>query len=169
MLFYDWVEGQLVRNAFRQVRSLPISEIVTLLNNLYDLHANLVNSGWIANDFYDGSMIYNFERRKLHAVDLDSYHRGPFTNSMGRMFGSTRFMSPEEFKLGAMIDERTTVFTLGRTAAVLLSDDSLRRKPFRGNEAQYDIMLSACRHNPNDRFKTVAEFRDAWLAASSNK
>ena len=33
---------------------------------------------------------------------------------MGRMFGSRRFMAPEEFELGAPLDQRTTVFTLGR-------------------------------------------------------
>lgn len=165
MLFYDWVEGELVRNALRQVRRLPVDEILDLLNDVYDLHVKLVNLGWIANDFYDGSMIYDFDRRKVHAVDLDTYHQGPFTNDMGRMFGSTRFMAPEEFELGAMIDERTTVFTLGRTAAVLLSDNSLDRKPFRGSDPQYEIMLQACQENPDARFQTVAEFSDAWLEA----
>ena len=76
-------------------------------------------------DFYDGAMIYDFDRHRVHAIDLDSYHMGPFTNRMGRMFGSTRFMAPEEFELEATIDERTTVFTMGRTAAVLISDGSL--------------------------------------------
>ncbi len=165
MLFYDWVEGQLVRNALQQVRCLPVGEIVGLLNDVYDLHVELVKRGWIANDFYDGSMIYDFRRRQLHAVDLDTYHLGPATNHMGRMFGSTRFMAPDEFELGATIDERTTVFTLGRTAAVLLSDNSLDRKPFRGNDAQYDTMLRACREAPDARFQTVAQFRDAWLQA----
>ena len=79
------------------------------------------------------------------------------------MFGSTRFMAPEEFELGATIDQRTTVFTLGRTAAVLLSDNSLDRKPFRGSDAQYEIMLRACQENSDARFQTVAQFRDAWL------
>ena len=165
VLFYDWVEGELVRNALQQVRRLPIGEIVDLLNDVYDLHVALAKRGWIANDFYDGSMIYDFHRRQLHAVDLDTYHLGPFTNNMGRMFGSTRFMAPEEFKLGATIDERTTVFTLGRTAAVLLSDNSLDRKPFRGSDAQYETMLRACQENPDARFQTVAEFLDAWLRA----
>ena len=166
MLFYDWVEGELVRNALQQVRRLPVDEILDLLNDVYDLHVELVNLGWIANDFYDGSMIYDFDRRKVHAVDLDTYHRGPFTNDMGRMFGSTRFMAPEEFELGATIDERTTVFTLGRTAAVLLSNNSLDRKPFRGSDSQYEIMLQACRKNPDARFQTVSQFRDSWLKSS---
>ena len=165
MLFFDWVEGELVRNALKQVKCLPVGEIVDLLNDVYDLHVELAKRGWIANDFYDGSMIYDFHRRKLHAVDLDTYHRGPFTNTMGRMFGSKRFMAPEEFKLGATIDQRTTVFTLGRTAAVLLSDNSLDRKPFRGSDTQYEIMLKACQQDPDARFQTVAQFRDSWLQA----
>ncbi len=164
MLFYDWVEGELVRSALQQVRRLPVSEIVDLLNEVYDLHVELAKRGWIANDFYDGSMIYDFHRRQLHAIDLDTYNRGPFTNDMGRMFGSTRFMAPEEFQLGATIDQRTTVFTLGRTAAVLLSDNSLHRNPFRAGDPQYDTMLQACQQNPNARFQTVAQFRDAWRA-----
>ena len=40
----------------------------------------------------------DFEARRLHLIDLDSYHRGPTVNEMGRMFGSTRFMAPEEFE-----------------------------------------------------------------------
>lgn len=163
MLFYDWVEGELVRNALRQVKSLPVGEILDLLDDVYDLHVELAKRGWIANDFYDGSMIYDFHRRQLHAVDLDTYHLGPFTNHMGRIFGSGRFMAPEEFQLGATIDERTTVFTLGRTAVVLLSDNSLDRKPFRGSDSQYEIMLQACSESPDTRFQTVTEFRDAWL------
>ena len=169
MLFYDWVEGELVRNALQQVKNLPVGEIVDLLNDVYDLHAELAKRGWIANDFYDGSMIYDFYRRQVHAVDLDTYHLGPFTNAMGRMFGSKRFMAPEEFQLGATIDQRTTVFTLGRTAAVLLSDNSLDRKPFSGNDSQYETMLRACNEIPDARFQTVAEFRDAWLRANSIK
>ncbi len=165
MLFYDWVQGELVRNSLQKVRRLPIVEILNLLNQIYDLHVELAKRGWIANDFYDGSMIYDFDRRELHAIDLDTYHLGPFTNHMGRMSGSTRFMAPEEFELGATIDERTTVFTLGRTTAVLLSDNSLDRKPFRGNDAQYDTMLRACKQAPDARFQTVAQFRDAWLQA----
>ena len=64
ILFYEWVEGELVRNALQQVRRLPVSEIVDLLNDVYDLHVALSKLGWIANDFYDGSMIYDFDRRK---------------------------------------------------------------------------------------------------------
>ena len=88
---------------------------------IYDVHRRLAERGWIACDFYDGSVIYDFDRGVPHLVDLDNYQPGPFVNDMGRMFGSTRFMAPEEFTRGARIDERTTVFTMGRAAAVFLA------------------------------------------------
>ena len=136
---------------------------------VYDLHVELVGCGWIANDFYDGSMIYDFERGEFHAVDLDTYHRGPFINRVGRMFGSKRFMAPEEFRLGAEIDERTTVFNMGRAAAVLLSDNSLDREAFSGSDAMYEVMLRACRDARGERFQSMSDLYSAWLEADTSK
>ena len=166
MLVYEWADGHLVRSALARVRALPAHEIARLLDTIFDLHAALAERGWVACDFYDGAMIYDFQRRRVRAVDLDCYRRGAFVNEMGRMFGSSRFMSPEEFERGATIDERTTVFTLGRTAAVLLSDGSLNRAPFRGSGAQHEATLTACRQSPDARFRTVWEFRAAWTRPS---
>ena len=39
--------------------------------------------------------------QSFHVVDLDHYQLGAFSNEMGRMFGSSRFMAPEEFELPA--------------------------------------------------------------------
>lgn len=167
MLVYDWIDGDLVRNCLDRVRCLPASEIAALLTEIYDLHVHLASLGWIVVDFYDGAMIYDFDRSRVRAIDLDSYHIGPFTNHMGRMFGSTRFMAPEEFELGATIDERTTVFTMGRTAAVLMSDASLDRDPFKGTDTQYDVILTACAKHPNDRIQSIAQLHAAWTDASS--
>ena len=61
-------------------------------------------------------------------------------------------------------DERTTVFTIGRTAAVLMSDSSLDREPFKGTDTQYDVILRACAKHPNDRIQSVAKLHTAWIA-----
>src|SRR5207302_9527240 len=96
---------------------------------------------------------------------LDNCREGPFRNAMGRMFGSTRFMAPEEFELGALIDERTNVFTMGRTAAVFLSDGALERPPIRGSDALYEVVRHACREDRSERFASMAEFGAAWRKA----
>jgi serine/threonine-protein kinase len=110
-------------------------------------------------------MIYDFGCRELHVVDLDNYCDAPFINEMGRMFGSSRFMAPEEFERGARIDERTTVFTMGRTATVLLSDGTLERRPFRGSDPLYEVVRRACCKDPRKRYDSMAAFFAAWMDA----
>jgi len=173
VLVYDWVDGELLgvpreerslpTSSYQCFRSLPAGEIVAALDVLFDLHRHLVAKGWIACDLYDGCLLYNFPTRQLRIIDLDTYHRGPFTNTMGEMFGSSRFMAPEEHILGAPIDERTTVFTLGRMVSEFLSDGTLQREAFLGSDMQFAIMTHACQEKREERFGTVAEMCDKWF------
>ncbi len=89
-------------------------------------------------------------------MDLDNYRDAPFTNTMGRMFGSTRFMAPEEHALGARIDERTTVFTMGRSIRELLPAAS---------DSMAAVASRACEPDPDRRFQSMGEFYEAWSAA----
>jgi serine/threonine-protein kinase len=172
MLIYDWAEGELVgaqgarradpESAFQRFRRLPSDELTAAIDTILDAHLKLCGAGWVACDFYDGSVIYDFAARRTWLIDLDSYHLGPFTNEMGRMFGSTRFMAPEEFQRGALIDERTTVFTLGRMMSVFLGDGELGRAEFRGSQTQHRAMTTACRPDPAARFQNVAALAQAW-------
>jgi serine/threonine-protein kinase len=176
LLVYDWVDGDLLgvarekrddpRSPHRHFRELPVHQIVRALDTVYDLHRDLAEAGWVASDFYDGSLLYDFVLGRLWVVDLDHYHRGPFQNDMGRMFGSTRFMAPEEFTRGATIDQRTTVFTLGRLALVFLADGTLDGAAFRGRAGQHAVLTTACQSDPARRFSTVAEFYAAWRAGA---
>lgn len=172
MLVYDWVAGELLRSpaaqrddpasAHQRFRRLPADDLAAALDVVIVAHAALCADGWVACDFYDGAMMYDFAARRMWLVDLDGYHRGPFVNEMGRMFGSSRFMAPEEFERGARIDQRTTVFTLGRTISTFLGDGTLDAAAFRGTAAQLAAMTRACQPEPDRRFETVAALASAW-------
>jgi serine/threonine protein kinase len=176
LLVYPWVDGELLgmprdrrgdpQSSYQRFRRLPMPTIGRCLDTIFDLHAQLARAGWVAVDFYDGCLIYDFAAERLAVVDLDMYHAGPFQNERGRMFGSTRFMAPEEFERGACIDERTTVFTMGRTALVFLSDGALDAGIFRGSRALFDVVARACTADRAKRFETPADFYHAWQAAS---
>ena len=175
LLVYEWIDGELIgtpsaRRAdpdspYQRFRVLPVAGILPALDLIFDLHAYLAEKGWIASDFYDGCLLYDFSRQTLRIMDLDTYHQGSFTNTMGRMFGSSRFMAPEEFQLNARIDQRTTVFTMGRTAALFLSDGTLERAPFRGSDALYTVIHQACQEDRAQRFATMKDFYKAWRQA----
>ena len=84
---------------------------------------------------------------------------------MGRMFGSERFMAPEELSMGATIDQRTTVFTLGRLVthfATRLTEDL---GSLVGPGGSADVLRRACEPIWSARFQSVAELADAWAAA----
>jgi serine/threonine-protein kinase len=159
LLVYDWFDGELLdrrAEASQRFRALP--SLPRWLTAIFDLHVVLADAGWIANDFYDGCLMYDFQANELRVIDLDLYRRGPFRNEMGRLFGSTRFMAPEEFELGALIDERTTVFNMGRAAFVFLGEPD----GFRGSPAQLAAARIACQADPARRFASLRAFRDAW-------
>ena len=163
-LVYDWVAGECLyggrddpQSAHQRFRRLPSAAILAVLDAIYDLHVQLARRGWIAVDFYDGCLMYDFERHVAHVVDLDMYRLGAFTNRMGRMFGSTRFMSPEEFERGAQIDERTTVFAMGRAAIAFLGHDI--------GGAIWEVVRRACRTQCAARYRSMAEFYAAWQQA----
>ncbi len=164
LLVYQWVNGELLRavpgdahSAHERFRQLPATEKLPALDGLFELHVHLADLGYVAADFYDGCLIYDFDAGALHVVDLDHYQSGPLRNEMGRMFGSSRFMAPEEFELGAQIDERTTVFNLGRAAAIFASDS--------GSDALAAVIARACQEDARNRFPSVAAFNTAWLDA----
>ncbi|HKQ79219.1 MAG TPA: serine/threonine protein kinase [Blastocatellia bacterium] len=175
LLVYQWLEGELLgaprarrddpESAFQRFRSLPAATIQVILDAVFDLHYELAGAGWIAVDFYDGCLIYDFKSGSLGIVDLDTYSEGPFHNQMGRMFGSTRFMAPEEFELGALIDERTNIFVMGRTALIFLSDGALNAEAFRGTRALFEVVARACEPERSRRYESMAEFYHAWRAA----
>ncbi len=174
-LVYDWIDGEGLRPE-RELRddeihprdrfcALPAAEIIDALNVIYDVHTLIEKRGFIAEDFYDGSIIYNFEKKQIYLYDFDFYHPGPFINDRGRLYGSSRFMAPEEFQKGERIDERTNVFMLGRTAFVLLSNNSDARNDWKGNDAMWHVVKKATDVDKQMRYPSVQEFVSAWHAA----
>ncbi|WP_405058080.1 hypothetical protein OG474_35805 [Kribbella sp. NBC_01505] len=162
-LVFDWREGDHLGTHLDRFRALAAEEISEALDQLYDLHDVLTSSGWIEGDFYDGAMLYDFDTQQLTVMDLDDYRPGVYRNDMGRMFGSTRFMAPEQLTLDAVIDDSTTAFVMARTALVLLADGTLDRSAFRGTDAQYAVLEQAT----TTRFDSFQAFYSAWLEASS--
>ncbi len=163
MLIYRWAEGEHLHErrenrddpatAWQRFLHLPFEQRLAVLRTLLDLHVALAAKGWVTGDFYDGCLIYDFRRQRIHVFDLDSYRQGAYRNTVGRMFGSTRFMAPEEFEKGRTIDERTTVFAMGRTISILLGGDAIAA-----------VVAKACAPDPAERHATVAELAAHFAA-----
>jgi serine/threonine-protein kinase len=174
-LVYEAAAGELVHapreeradpaSAYQRFAHLPAAGLLAVFDALIDLHEALAAAGWVAVDLYDGCLIVDFATSALKVVDLDAYRRGPSVNDMGRMFGSTTYMAPEEFELGAVLDERTTVFTLGRLAWHFGTRLTEEPADFCGSAALAGVVQQAVRPSRSDRYPSVAAFADAWRSA----
>ena len=177
-LVYPWVPGSVLYHAtkthhpsrtapdspMRALRAQPLQVVRRVVDDIFDAHQAVAAAGYVAVDFYDGCMLYDPATGTVRLIDLDHYVPGPFTVGPHRLPGSRRFMSPEEYTAGAVVDERTMVFTLGRTALILM-DEGDAGQAWRGTEAQLRILLRATSTDPADRYESVARFIAAWRAA----
>jgi serine/threonine-protein kinase len=168
LIVHAWFEGELLRSpaekrddpdeAFSRFRALPVPEIAAALDAVIDVHVALERAGWVAGDFYDGCLMYDFGNRTMKLIDLEAYHRGPYLNDVGRLPGSTRFMAPEEHTKGALIDARTTVYNLGRMLEIFLTDQHPHR-------ALGGVTRRATADLPERRQASVAALQAEWRSA----
>jgi serine/threonine-protein kinase len=180
-LVFEWVEGECLHphwsfpppakyndpnSPFYRYRQLPIELRLLSLNSIFSFHVDVEAKGYVAVDFYDGSILYDFSSDTTKICDIDFYQKKPFINTMGRLYGSSRFMSPEEFELGASIDGITNVFNMGSIAFGLIGgelDHSFAK--WEAGKALYEVALKAVEPNRNDRYTSMADFYTNWMNA----
>ena len=172
---YPWVPGEILNDplapggrphaaadsALQRFRARPVASIERVLDTVIDAHLTVVRDGFVAVDFYDGCLMYDAASEQVRLVDLDGYRPGPYVLDADRQYGSRRFMAPEEFVRGSTIDERTTVFTLGRTARVLLGEAG----QWRGSAATERVVDRATAADPATRFASVEALAGAWFGS----
>lgn len=166
-LVYPWVDGVVLhhattagsdRSGLERFRRLDVDEICAALDTILDAHLAVAVAGFVSVDFYDGCFLYDFERASMRLIDLDEYRPGPFTVAGDRLPGSLRYMAPEELTPGATVDDRTTVFHLGRAVAELLGLSRL-------DDTQRRLVDTATDPDPRRRLTDVERFVAAWRSA----
>lgn len=168
---FAWQEGIPLRGPQGQrnkslLHTLSIWQVLSMLDGLYDLHVHLAQKGYVAVDFYDGNLLLDAAAGRLVLCDVDLYRKKPAVNDRGRMFGSSRFMAPEEFEWGASLTEATTVFNLAALAFEIFGDNmDRRRKNWQGPPLLYEIAARATEDDPSRRYATVQAFLTAWREA----
>lgn len=145
------------------VRRLPFADSLKMLDMVYDLHVQLADEGYIPVDFWDGNVLIDFARSQAVICDIDLYRKKPTINDKGRMPGSSRFLSPEEYTFGAPLDECTAVFAMGAMAFEFYGDNIDRsKKDWIGPPALYPVARKATMEKREKRYPTLKAFQNAW-------
>ena len=135
------------------------------LGHILSFFEYIASQNYVAIDFYDGSIMYDFENGKMTICDIDFFRKQPCSNDMGRMWGSSRFQAPEEFQLGAVIDEITNVYTVGATAFALFGGYNRTRDKWQLSDKLFKVATKAVSDNRAERQQSIRQLREKWEAA----
>ncbi len=165
-MVFEWADGDCMGRMYpeghERFMALPLKARMEVFRRVLDFLEYVHSRGYLAVDFYDGSIMYDFESGKTTVCDVDFFVKKPYVNTMGRMWGSSIFMSPEEFRMGAEIDEVTNVYTAGAMAFALLGGYSRERKDWPLGDGLYELASRAVSDDRNNRPQSVRELRESW-------
>lgn len=168
---FEWFEGDCMGkqyHSYEKFLALPLAKKLSVFNEILLFHIHANQRGYIALDFYDGSIMYDFISEETRICDIEFYAKKPVINTMGRMWGSSRYMSPEEFLLGEAVDERSNVFLMGATAFQLFGGGVERSlDKWQASEPLYAVALKAVSAQKNDRYPSINEYLEAWNNANT--
>ena len=106
-------EQDLIRPSVR-FHNLSADKKLSAVECIFSFMEVVAAKRYVAVDLYDGSLLYDFGNDRMMLCDIDLFRKQPAYNDMGEEYwGSKRLKAPEEYVLGAVVDERTNVFTVG--------------------------------------------------------
>lgn len=165
-MIFKWEDGECMGRMYpelhRRFMSLSNDTKLKVFADILDFMKYISEQNFVAIDFYDGSIMYDFETQKTIICDIDFFRKSPVVNDMGRMWGSSVFMSLEEFEKGAVLDEITNVYTLGAMAFALFGNYERNFENWSLNKDSYNVAVKATSDNRNNRYQSVEELIDEW-------
>ncbi len=190
---FEWVEGECLfdywnfdkyaqepglKNPKIRFKELSVKKKLSSLEGIFSFLETVADNNYVAVDFYDGSLIYDFNTERITICDIDLFRKQPAFNDIGENFwGTKRLKAPEEYVYGSCIDEITNVFTLGALIFDLFGEFSHKEIKNRYltnqfvpctldkwelNEKCYDVVSQAVSIERNSRYKTISDFHMAF-------
>lgn len=165
-MLFKWAAGDCMGRMYPaehcRFMQLPVSEKCRVFRDVLDFLGYVAASGYVAVDFYDGSILNDIEEHRTTICDIDFFRKQPCVNDMGRMWGSSLFQAPEEYQLGADIDEITNVYTAGAMAFALFGGYNRTREAWQLSDTAFHIAEKAVSDDRKDRYQSIKELAEAW-------
>ena len=157
---------------------MDVAKRLKAVDVLFSFLQNVNQKGYVAVDFYDGSIMYDFLTDKITICDIDFFKKAPVVNDRGvEWFGTKRLKAPEEYTEGSAIDEQTNIFTLGALIFEFFgsfSDEEIRQRycnnrfvpcsltDWQLSEESYRVASKAVSLTKRERYLTFSEFLYEW-------
>lgn len=176
--FEEYAKNPQLQSPKSRFKQLSIKKRLKSIRTMFDFLVHVESKGYVAVDFYDGSIMYDFNNDTTTICDIDFFRTTPTFNNMGEEYwGTKRLKAPEEYTYGAAIDEATNVFTLGALIFHFFGSYSeadigqmyinngffpCALEKWELNKEAYEVTLKAVNKDRSGRYQTMSDFFRAW-------
>ena len=162
--FDKWNRYTHPNSPYYKYRKLSLEKRLKSIDEIFNFLLFVEQKNYVAIDFYDGSILYDFDTDETKVCDIDFYRKKPTVNDSGENFwGSKRFKSPEEYIFGAAIDSITNVYTMGVLLFGLIGGESDRSfEKWEGSKELYELACKATLPERKLRFQSMEDFCIDW-------
>lgn len=173
VIVFDWENGGRIGDLNPSLRehflSMPVGKRMRVFEKILSFHAHVAQCGYVAIDFNDNSILYDFNSDKVIICDIDFYAKQSYMNGMGSIFGIRSLMAPEEFRCAGLIDEVTNVYTMGATAFMLLANYDRSQEAWPLNMKLYNVIKRAVSEMRVQRQQSIRQLMEEWDAGKINE
>ena len=159
-MVFKWATGDCMGRMYpaqhKKFMALSVKDKLKVFADILDFFE------YIASQNYDGSIMYDFENGKTTICDIDFFRKQPYSNDMGRIWGSSLFQSPEEYQLGAVIDEITNVYTVGATAFAIFGEYNRTWDKWQLSDELFEVAARAVSDDRTNRQQSIRQFIYEW-------
>lgn len=192
-LVMEWLDGRTLEAEIRDKGMLPLDRVAMLIEQIGEALAQAHARGLVHRDLKPGNIMLVTDYKGDEAVKiLDFGIAKAMTSTTGakvsRAIGTLHYASPEQLILGASLDHRSDIYSLGiilyqlLTGQVPFDADSMERMiyqhlnveppPLRArrpdlSEAVESVVLKALAKNPAERYQSATELARALRRAIS--
>jgi len=169
---FDWFDrescGYPQKEACKKFMALPNKEKQRIYEGILEFHAHVAERGYVAIDFNDQATLYNFDNGNFAICDIDFYTRQCYMSHKGAVWGDPSLKSPEENRIGGVIDELSNVYAMGATAFVFFAeDDKISREKWSLNNDLYEVVKRAVSEPRNQRQQSISKLIEEWNNAKN--
>ena len=164
-MVFKWVSAvcahRMYPSDYEKFQQTPLEKRLKIFGDILNFHSHVAEKGYVAIDFYLGSVMWDFTNERTIICDIDFYTKNKAYGNAA-LWGHMPTQSPEERTDGVLVDEISNVYGMGAMAFALFTDTDKTFEKWPLNEKLYEIVSQATNEERNLRQQSIKEMTEEW-------
>ncbi|NLX83130.1 MAG: hypothetical protein GXZ04_04865 [Clostridiales bacterium] len=168
-LVFQWFDGYALAPLqlhMEHLRSLPLIEKLSIFDQLASALVQATTMDYLIAGLSDHHLLIDFERKRPLLSSINHFERFPTSVPHPKLSGTSWYIPPEGYVIGAALDEYANVYALGSLAFTFFGNQGTRAlHDWTAGPALYEIAAKATQKKAENRMHSAVIFQTQWRKA----